>query len=100
MAARIISAHDPLPIAFRLILCAQRDAVAVAHYALVGLPKRVLAAEYRTALPDKEVLAARWNGCASSWRSAPLQREDNASGRSDERASLFTLDALVHPDTR
>jgi predicted nuclease of restriction endonuclease-like (RecB) superfamily len=40
-----------------LILCAQRDA-AVAHYALEGLPNKVLAAEYRTALPDEEVLAA------------------------------------------
>ena len=40
-----------------LILCAQRDA-AVAHYALEGLPNKVLAAEYRTALPDEKVLAA------------------------------------------
>lgn len=40
-----------------LILCAQRDA-AVAHYALEGLPNKVLAAEYRTALPDEETLAA------------------------------------------
>ena len=40
-----------------LILCAQRDA-AVAHYALEGLPNKVLAAEYRTTLPNEEVLAA------------------------------------------
>ena len=40
-----------------LILCTQRDA-AVAHYALEGLPNKVLAAEYRTTLPDEEVLAA------------------------------------------
>lgn len=40
-----------------LILCAQRNA-AVAHYALEGLPNKVLAAEYRTALPDEEILAA------------------------------------------
>lgn len=40
-----------------LILCAQRDA-AVAHYALEGLPNKVMAAEYRTILPDEEVLAA------------------------------------------
>jgi predicted nuclease of restriction endonuclease-like (RecB) superfamily len=40
-----------------LILCAQRD-TAVAHYALEGLPNKVLAAEYRTTLPDEEVLAA------------------------------------------
>jgi predicted nuclease of restriction endonuclease-like (RecB) superfamily len=40
-----------------LILCTQKDA-AVAHYALEGLPNKVLAAEYRTNLPDEETLAA------------------------------------------
>lgn len=40
-----------------LILCAQKDS-AVAHYALEGLPNKVLAAEYRTALPDEKALAA------------------------------------------
>lgn len=38
-----------------LILCAQKDA-AVARYALQGLPNKVLAAEYRTALPKERVL--------------------------------------------
>lgn len=40
-----------------LILCAQKDE-AVARYALEGLPNKVLAAEYRTALPDERMLAA------------------------------------------
>lgn len=40
-----------------LILCAQKD-VAVARYALEGLPSKVMAAEYRTALPDEKELAA------------------------------------------
>ena len=40
-----------------LILCAQKDA-AVAHYALDGLPNKILAAEYRTALPDEQTLTA------------------------------------------
>ncbi len=40
-----------------LILCAERRA-GVAKYALEGLPNKVLAAEYRTALPSEEVLAA------------------------------------------
>jgi predicted nuclease of restriction endonuclease-like (RecB) superfamily len=40
-----------------LILCADKDE-AVAHYALDGLPNKVLAAEYRTALPNEEILAA------------------------------------------
>lgn len=39
-----------------LILCAEKDH-AVARYALEGLPNKVLAAEYRTALPTERVLA-------------------------------------------
>ena len=39
-----------------LILCAGRDA-AVAQYALGGLSNKILAAEYRTALPEEKVLA-------------------------------------------
>ena len=39
-----------------LILCAQKDE-AVARYALEGLPNKVMAAEYRTTLPDEELLA-------------------------------------------
>ncbi len=38
-----------------LILCAQKDE-AVAQYALEGLPNKVMAAEYRTALPDEKAL--------------------------------------------
>ncbi len=38
-----------------LILCAEKDS-AVAKYALDGLPNKVLAAEYRTALPEERVL--------------------------------------------
>lgn len=40
-----------------LILCAQKDE-AVARYALEGLPNKVMASEYRTALPDEKALAA------------------------------------------
>ena len=39
-----------------LILCARKND-AVAHYALDGLPNKVLAAEYRTALPDEKLIA-------------------------------------------
>ena len=39
-----------------LILCAQKDD-AVARYALEGLPNKVMAAEYRTTLPDEALLA-------------------------------------------
>ncbi len=40
-----------------LILCARKDE-AVARYALEGVPNKVMAAEYRTALPDEKTLAA------------------------------------------
>ena len=40
-----------------LILCAEKDA-AVAHYALENLPNKVLAAQYRTTLPDEATLVA------------------------------------------
>jgi predicted nuclease of restriction endonuclease-like (RecB) superfamily len=40
-----------------LILCAQKDE-AVVRYALEGLPNKVMASEYRTALPDEKELAA------------------------------------------
>ena len=39
-----------------LILCASKGA-AEAHYALEGLPNKVLAAEYQTVLPDEKLLA-------------------------------------------
>lgn len=40
-----------------LILCAEKNE-ALARYALDNLPNKVLAAEYRTALPDEKLLAA------------------------------------------
>lgn len=39
-----------------LILCADKGA-AEAHYALANLPNKVLAAEYRTVLPDEKLIA-------------------------------------------
>ncbi len=39
-----------------LILCAEKDS-ALAKYALEGLPNKVLTSEYRTVLPDEELLA-------------------------------------------
>jgi len=40
-----------------LILCAEKDE-ALARYALGSLPNKVLAAEYRTVLPDEKLIAA------------------------------------------
>jgi hypothetical protein len=39
-----------------LILCTEKG-VAEAHYALDNLPNKVLAAEYRTVLPDEKLIA-------------------------------------------
>jgi hypothetical protein len=39
-----------------LILCAEKGA-AEAHYALDNLPNKVLAAEYKTVLPDEKLIA-------------------------------------------
>jgi hypothetical protein len=47
--------HENPPVG--LILCAQKNE-AVAHYALEGLPNKVLATEYRMTLPDEQVLVA------------------------------------------
>jgi hypothetical protein len=52
-----VSPEDEIKDPFVLEFLSLRDA-AVAHYALEGPPNKVLAAEYRTALPDEEVLAA------------------------------------------
>ncbi|MGH7441173.1 MAG: PDDEXK nuclease domain-containing protein, partial [bacterium] len=41
-----------------LILCTRKDE-AVAHYSLEGLPNKILAAEYRTALPKEKEWAQR-----------------------------------------
>jgi predicted nuclease of restriction endonuclease-like (RecB) superfamily len=40
-----------------LIICAQKDH-ALAHYALENLPNKILAAEYKMALPDEKALVA------------------------------------------
>jgi len=39
-----------------LILCSQKDE-AIARYALDGLPNKILATEYRTVLPDEQLMA-------------------------------------------
>ncbi len=43
-----------------LILCAEKDS-AVAKYALEGLPNKVMASEYKLALPDEELLIQELN---------------------------------------
>ena len=57
-----------------LILCAQKDD-AVVKYALEGLPNKVLAAEYRTTLPDEETLAAEIARAREALRRLPPAAE-------------------------
>ena len=65
-----------------LILCAHKNE-AVAHYALDGLPNKVLAAEYRTTLPDEERLAEE---IRRTRRRLERQRPpDSGSGRDSGR---------------
>ncbi len=61
-----------------LILCAQKDE-AVARYALEGLPNKVLAAEYRTTLPDEELLASEIDRAREALVSAPSRNRDSSN---------------------
>lgn len=57
-----------------LILCNRKDE-AVAHYALEGLPNKVMAAEYQMALPDEKLLAEELE--------RTRQRIENRAGESE-----------------
>ena len=76
-----------------LILCAQKDD-AVARYALDGLPNKVLAAEYRTALPDEELLAAEIARARDALRRRGLPPTGEA------RTSIRCVSSIVHPMIR
>lgn len=56
-----------------LILCEKKDA-AVAHYALDGLPNKVMAAEYLRTLPDENMLAAKLQATARQLAAAQPAR--------------------------
>jgi predicted nuclease of restriction endonuclease-like (RecB) superfamily len=80
--------HENPPVG--LILCAQKND-AVARYALEGLPNKVLAAEYRTALPDEQVLVAelkRTQKLLESHRSVvPRQQPDRGQAVAGSKTS-------------
>ena len=63
-----------------LILCAEKDE-ALARYALGNLPNKVLAAEYRTVLPDEKLIAAD----LQKTRRMLERREITARGRTTTR---------------
>jgi predicted nuclease of restriction endonuclease-like (RecB) superfamily len=63
-----------------LILCAEKGA-SEAHYALDGLPNKVLAAEYQMVLPEEKLLADE----LARTRQALEARDVGRRGRADER---------------
>ena len=71
-----------------LILCAQKDE-AVARYALDGLPNKVMAAEYRTTLPDEDLLASEIDRTREALGARGLLSEKKAkTGPTTQRANV------------
>ncbi len=62
-----------------LILCAEKGA-AEAHYALEGLPNKVLAAEYQTVLPDEGLLAKELARTRTELEARQIERAGSAEG--------------------
>ena len=62
-----------------LILCAEKGA-AEAHYALEGLPNKVLAAEYQMVLPDEKLLAEELEKTRRELDARRLGRADDEGG--------------------
>ena len=69
-----------------LILCAQKDE-AVARYALEGLANKVLAAEYRTTLPDEKLLALEIDRTREALDTRGLLPNRSMSRSQDEKES-------------
>ena len=69
-----------------LILCAQKDE-AVARYALEGLANKVLAAEYRTTLPDEEILASEIDRTREALDTRGFRQRKAMLGSRDEKIS-------------
>lgn len=62
-----------------LILCAEKGA-AEAHYALEGLPNKVLAAEYQTVLPDEKLLAEELDKTRRELEARRIARSGDTEG--------------------
>jgi hypothetical protein len=62
-----------------LILCAEKGA-AEAHYALEGLPNKVLAAEYQTMLPDEKLLAEELVNTRQELEARRIGRDGESEG--------------------
>ena len=62
-----------------LILCAEHGG-GVAKYALEGLPNKVLAARYRTALPSETLLVAEMARTERCWKAGAVPIGKRAEG--------------------
>ena len=62
-----------------LILCASKGSNE-AHYALEGLPNKVLAAEYQTVLPDEKLLAEELDKTRRELEARRIARGGDAEG--------------------
>jgi predicted nuclease of restriction endonuclease-like (RecB) superfamily len=74
-----------------LILCAYKND-AVARYALEGLPNKVMAAEYRTALPDEKKLAAEIKRTRTLLQNRKAKKEPSGKTPDPGDNSSYTLD--------
>lgn len=78
-----------------LILCADKGH-ALARYALDGLPSKVMAANYRTVLPDAELLQKELENTRRLLASrATLSRKDDKLSSSRRRGVVFSTQALA-----
>lgn len=79
----------------RLILCADHGG-GVAKYALEGLPNKVLAARYRTALPSETLLWwRRWTRPARCWRAARRPRRRRRKNVDPERGDRICPEQVL-----
>ncbi|VFR18950.1 FIG074102: hypothetical protein [plant metagenome] len=78
-----------------LILCPDKGH-ALARYALDGLPSKVMAANYRTVLPDAELLQKELENTRRLLASgATLSRKDDKLSSSRRRGVVFSTQALA-----
>lgn len=63
-----------------LILCTEKGA-AEAHYALEGLPNKVLATAYQTVLPDEKLLAEELDRTRRELEARRIERGDGEGSK-------------------
>jgi hypothetical protein len=72
-----------------LVVCATKDD-AVVHYTLEGLPNKVLAAEYRTTLPDEHLIEEAVKRTRQQLVRGSKKKTTSAKYNSLERGAVVT----------